>query len=64
MDGTYKSNQFSIQNKEQNHKTKIQYAQTTTKQQSEGRSLVKEIRAIQLVAVKREKNIAVHDLSQ
>ena len=38
-----------------NHKTKIQYAQTTTKQLSQGRLLVKEIRTIQLVAVKREK---------
>ena len=56
---------LSIQkNKEQNHETKIQCAKTTTKQLSQGRLLVKEIGAIQLVTVKREKNIAVHGLSQ
>ena len=56
---------FLYENKEQNHETKIQYAQTTTKQLSQGRLLVKEVRAIQLVvvAVKREKNIAVRKIS-
>ena len=49
--------------KEQNYNTKTQYAKTT-KQLSQGRLLVKEIRAMQLVAVKRGENIAVHGLSQ
>ena len=42
---------FYTQNKEQNHKTEMQYAKQTTKQQSKGRLLATDIKAFQLVAV-------------
>ena len=72
MDGTYKSNWFKYtKNKEQNHETKIQqnnWAKAHKRQQNNWAKAdywSKEIKAIQLLAVKkREKNIAVHGLSQ
>ena len=54
---------FYTQNKERNLKTTMQYTKQTTQQQSQGRLVVKEIRAFQLVAVKQEQDIAVHGLS-